>query len=131
MIGDKTVCLDWDGTCVENKWPDMGDWMPGAVEAIERLHHSGLKLIVFSARLSPINPFLGTDRPPIEVMVETDRVRGMLDEAGLYYVDIWTSAGKPGAFVYVDDRAERYHGRPGSWAKLAEKIILRAGQDIG
>jgi hypothetical protein len=131
VAGDKklTVVLDLDGTLVENKWPDLGDWMPGAIEAVKRLHYAGLKLVVFSARLSPYDPFTFEEREPMEVHSEIQRVRDLLDSADLYFVDIWTVPGKPGGFVYVDDRAERYHGRPGSWDKLAEKILVRAGRE--
>lgn len=35
------------------------------------------------------------------------------------------AAGRRGGDVYVDDKAERYTGHAKSWAKLADKIILR------
>lgn len=121
-----TIILDWDGTMVENRWPGMGDWMPGAVEAVRRLHATGkFHFKVFSARLSPFDPFTFQERDPAVVAAEVQRVRDMLDTAGLTYVDIWQSPGKPGGDVYVDDKAERYHGRPGSWKALTDKLIVR------
>jgi len=125
-----TIVLDWDGTCVEAKWPEMGDWMPGATAALRTMHEAGLKLLVFSARLNPYDPFTMMRREPAEVQAKYLEVRHKLDEAGLTFVDIWKLEGKPGGTVYVDDRAERYHGRPGSWKALAEKILLRCGKEI-
>ena len=123
------VVLDWDGTMVEQAWPGMGDWMPGAIKACERMHAAGLKLIVFSARLSPFDPFTFAERDPAIVAAEFQKVRDMLDRAGLHYVDIWMLPGKPGASVYVDDKAERYSGTERAWDRLTEKILIRLGME--
>ena len=56
-------------------------------------------------------------------------IRDMLDAAGLTFTDIWTGPGKPTGFVYIDDRAERYHGRTGSWKAMTRKILMRAEQE--
>lgn len=122
-----TIVLDWDGTLVEGAWPGHGDWMPGAIEACLNLHHAGLKLLVFSARLSPWDPFTFQARDPAFVATEYQIVRAKLDEAGLTFVDIWRKEGKPGGTVYVDDRAERYYARPGSWKALTLKLLMRCG----
>lgn len=127
MPNRHTIVLDLDGTLITNKWPNIGDWQPGAIEACQRLHAKDIRLVVFSARLSPFDPFTFKERNPAQVETAIRAVREMLDEAGLTYVDIWTLPGKPGATVYVDDRAERYHGRPGSWRALTDKLIIRCG----
>lgn len=128
-MASKTVVVDFDGTLVENKWPGIGDWMPGAVKAMKNLHKAGFKLVLFSARLSPVNPFDGGERRPGEVMAETQKVRDMLDRAGLTFMQIWNRPGKPGGFVYIDDRAERYNGGALSWAKMVNRVKMRAGMD--
>lgn len=125
-----TICLDWDGTCVEAKWPDMGDWLPGAIRNIKRFQKQGWKVIIFSARLNPYDPYTSQERPKAEVYKETMQVREKLDSAGLRTVEIWNLPGKPGASVYIDDKAERYHGRPGSWDALGDKVILRLGGEL-
>lgn len=122
------VVIDWDGTLVENKWPSMGDWMPGAIEAVKRFHAAGMKVIVFSARLSPYW-FDGSERPTAEVEEAIAQVRAKLDEAGLHYVHIWTRPGKPPLSVFIDDKAERYHGTSNSWRRLTEKVLVRLGQE--
>lgn len=124
-----TVCLDLDGTLVENRWPELGAWMPGAKEAILTFHKAGIKLVVFSARLNPYDPWTSQPRDKAEVAIAKQGVRRLLDDAGFHFVDIWSSPGKPGASVYIDDRAERYHGRPGSWKALTQKVMLRLGME--
>lgn len=124
-----TVVLDLDGTLVDNAWPDLGDWMPGAIEACRRMHAAGLRLVVFSARLSPFDPFTSAERDPAFVAMEYQKVRAKLDSAGLTYVDIWRLPGKPGGSVYVDDKAERYTGTARAWDRLTEKILVRLGKE--
>lgn len=123
----RTVILDWDGTLVTATWPVQSrEWMPGAVEAIMRMHATGkFHFKVASARLSPYDPHTFTRRDAAVIAGEVQYIRNMLDDAGLTFVDIWTLEGKPGGDVYVDDKAERYAGHAKSWAKLADKIILR------
>lgn len=123
-----TIIVDLDGTLISRKWPDMGDWMPGATEAMRTFHQAGLHIKVFSCRLSPYTPY-GRPREPYEVATEVQKVRALLDNAGLTFVDIWTLPGKPSGAVYIDDKAERYGGRPGSWKAMTEKVLLRAGKE--
>jgi len=121
-----TIAVDFDGTLVENSWPEIGDWMPGAIQAMRQLNEAGIHLVVHTARIAPVNPY-GLERPMHEVLAEIARVRQYLDEAGLTFMQIHTQPWKPGATVYVDDRAERYGGRPGSWDKLVPKLLARCG----
>jgi hypothetical protein len=129
MSNVHTVILDWDGTMVENAWPEHGDWMPGAIRACHKLHDAGIRLCVFSARLSPWDPYTFIERDPAFVAGEIQKVRDKLDRAGLTFVDIWTVPGKPGGDVYVDDKAERYTGTERAWDRLTEKILVRLGKE--
>lgn len=121
-----TVAVDFDGTLVTNAWPDIGEWQPGAVEAMNRLHEKGIHLVVHTARIAPVDPW-GERRLPSEVFAEIQDVRLKLDQAGLTFMPIHTDPWKPGATVYVDDKAERYTGRPGSWDKMVTKLLARCG----
>lgn len=129
-----TIVLDWDGTLVKSAWPaQTREWMPGAVEAVKRLHATGrFQFVVFSARLNPHEYQTGYTvlRDPASVAADTHYIRDMLDWAGLTFVDIYTKPGKPSGEVYVDDKAERYNGHAKSWAKLADKIMLRFNQEV-
>lgn len=125
-----TVVIDWDGTAVPAAWPERPDeFLPGFVEAVNKLQDAGLHTLIFSARLSPYEPGSLTERDPALVWEEVQYIRDMLDNAGLRSTNIWTGQGKPTGFVYVDDRAERYNGRPGSWRAMTQKILIRAAQE--
>lgn len=125
-----TVVLDWDGTLVKSAWPEQTRvWMPGAVENVPRLHRAGIHLKVSSARLSPFDPYTSARRDPAVTAAEYQYVRNMLDEAGLPFVDVWRLPGKPGADVYVDDKAERYNPSARAWARLTDRILLRLGKE--
>lgn len=125
-----TVVVDWDGTAVPQMWPERAmEFMPGFVEAMRTLHAQGFRLIIASARLSPLDPWTGKERDPAYQFAEVQYMRNLLDEHGLTFIDIWTKPGKPGGSVYVDDKAERYGGRPGSWRAVTEKILMRLGKE--
>ncbi len=125
-----TAIIDWDGTAVPGMWPERPiEFMPGFVKNMERLHRNGWKITIFSARLSPWDPFTFVRRSPALVAAEVNAVRELLDSHGLTYVDIWTKEGKPGGSVYVDDKAERYTGSTRSWDRVTDRILLRAGQE--
>lgn len=125
-----TAIIDWDGTAVPSVWPGHAEeFMPGFEEAMRALHKAGVKLTIFSARLSPWDPWTGKRRPAHVVATETQIIRDMLDRAGLTFVRIWTREGKPGGSVYVDDKGLRYGGRPNSWAAVTEQILTRLGKE--
>lgn len=125
-----TDIIDWDGTAVPAMWPARPtEFMPGFVRNMIRLHEAGRRVVIFSARLSPWDPFTFTRRDPAHTFEETQYVRDMLDRAGLTFVDIWTKEGKPGGSTYVDDKAERYNGCKRCWDKVVDKILARAGQE--
>jgi hypothetical protein len=126
-----TAIIDWDGTAVPSMWPEQPtEFMPGFVENMHRLHGEGWKITIFSARLSPYDPWTSLERDPAIVAAEHQYVRMMLDLHGLTFVDVWRKSGKPGGDVYVDDKAERYGGRPGSWTRVVDKILTRAGVPV-
>lgn len=125
-----TVILDWDGTLVPAEWPGQPtEFMPGAVEAVFRLHRAGLKLMVCSARLNPYDPWTMRQREPYEVEAEHQYIRSTLDSKGLTFVDIWRLMGKPSGSAYVDDKGYRYTGRPGSWKAMADKLLVALTDD--
>lgn len=108
----KTIfVVDWDGVCTEAMWPEWGDWLPGAPEALAELLTLG-EVRISSARINPHK--FGLDgielRDPADVDVEVKRMRDMLDEKGLYGVVIHTTIGKPSGTYYIDDRAVEFKG---------------------
>lgn len=123
-----TLAVDWDGTCVPSAWPEQPrEWMPGAVEALKEFT-SYAHVVIWTARINDWDPWSMQDLDPAHVRDEMQYIRSMLDEAGLTDVEIWTHRGKPTASVYIDDKAERYHQRPGSWRAMRQKVAMRCGK---
>ena len=133
VVGDTPVhtgIIDWDGTAVPALWPERPtEFMPGFVKNMKRMHRAGIRLIISSARLSPWDPWTGQRRDQEHVMGEVQYIRDLLDRNGLGFIDIWLKEGKPGGSFYVDDKCERYPGRPGSWDKVTDRILLRLGKE--
>lgn len=118
--------VDWDGTAVPAMWPERPrEFMPGFVQAMHRFHAAGHPIRIYTARINPTDPWTGQDRPAEDIAEEIRYIRDTLDAAGLTFVEIYTKPGKPGGAVYIDDKAERYTGGARSWARLADKILLR------
>jgi hypothetical protein len=90
----RTVCLDFDDTlCAHDDSP-----MPGTREALAELKSRGVRLVVSSARFSPIYGELNA--------IRVGNVQAWLDGEGIE-VDA-VSIEVPDADLYVDDRAWRW-----------------------
>jgi len=44
------ICIDFDGTIVEHRFPDVGSPVPGALEWMIEFQEAGAKLILFTMR---------------------------------------------------------------------------------
>lgn len=132
-----TFAVDWDGTCVEQKWPAQGKWLPGAVEALQTFDRLGT-VIIHSVRIAPVKPFTenkgipkpGEERPihPHRVRKEINYIQRMLDKAGLGHMEIWQRPYKPPAAIYIDDRALRFEG---DWEKTVDDALRLIQPQIG
>jgi hypothetical protein len=125
-----TINIDWDGTAVPAMWPERPtEFMPGFERAMRRLNAAGIKLQIFTARISPYDPWTGQRRDPGLVQTEIAYIRDMLDRHGLTFVGVWTREGKPGGSRYVDDKGVRYGGRTRSWDRLTDRLLLELGAE--
>lgn len=113
--------VDWDGTCVEEVWPGMGDWLPGAVEALRELSSKG-KTVIYSLRCHQYEQDDLTARTPESIATEVTGIRAMLDAAGLHDVEVYPNGrGKPPGRFYIDDRAVQFK----SWDQALTDIEIR------
>jgi hypothetical protein len=91
------IAVDFDGTVVDHRYPDIGPDVPGAREALHKLVNAGHSLILWTMR-SEVHlreavcwyadreiPLFGVNNNP--------------DQGG------WTSSPKAYAQVYIDDAA--------------------------
>lgn len=113
--------VDWDGTCVDEVWPGMGDWLPGAVEALRELSSKG-KTVIWSLRCSEYEEDDRTLRPVGAALAEANGIRRMLDAAGLENVEVYANGrGKPPGRFYIDDRAIHFK----SWDQALTEVEVR------
>jgi hypothetical protein len=125
-----TLNVDWDGTAVPAMWPERPtEFMPRFAHNMRRAHAAGMKIQIWTARISPYDPWSGQRRDPNIVSSEIQYIRDMLDRHGLTFIDIWTRDGKPGGSAYIDDKAERYNGCDKCWDKLMDKLLVRLGKE--
>jgi hypothetical protein len=115
------AAVDWDGTCVYELYPGMGDWLPGAKEGLMQLTRR-YHVYINSARFAPVVfQQWHLALPPGQVENEIAAVRKMLDDAGLKRVDIWTSPFKIPAKIYIDDRAIHFT----NWSETMLEVKAR------
>jgi hypothetical protein len=115
-----TIFIDFDGTIVTSKWPDVGTPFPGAAEAVRALMDEGHSCTVFSVRANRVHPG-GKIKTPAEFIDNYNQIRDTLDGMGLEGVNIY-SGDKPLFHVLIDDRAIRFPGRKRSWRTMPVKI---------
>jgi hypothetical protein len=147
-----SLAIDLDGTLANwlSDHAQMGDWKPGARDAVQRLRDDGHKIIVHSCRstwdagggVAAIARFLRAGGfIPFAVSVgprqneewrfvspgghikraaETDGVVGIDVRA----IGIWVGKGKPIAHYYIDDRAIRFKG---NWQETLDEIRTESG----
>jgi ABC-type sugar transport system substrate-binding protein len=91
------IAVDFDGTVVDHRFPEVGPDAPGAVATLRDLAKAGHQLILWTMRSGPY----------LEAAIEWYRERGI----PLYGVqrnpdqDSWTSSPKAYAQLYIDDAA--------------------------
>ncbi|HHT23153.1 MAG TPA: hypothetical protein GXZ87_07580 [Bacteroidales bacterium] len=93
------IAVDFDGTIVENRYPEIGEFRPGAVEALRKLKRDGYQLILWTCRTG----------------LELARAVAVCAEAGIRFdainanlrsevVKYGSDSRKINADIYVDDR---------------------------
>jgi len=131
------IAIDFDGTCVTHKYPEVGDEI-GAPEVLRKLIESGHRLILYTMRsdLKGISPVTGKEE------------NGGLQDAinwfekhniPLYGIQTnptqkeWTSSPKCYAHFYIDDAAlgcpliKPWQERPFvDWNKM-EMLLIESG----
>lgn len=96
------ICVDFDGTVVDHRYPDIGDPVPGALPWLKRLQDHGAKIILFTMRSNR-----GEGMHFLQNAVQYLENNGIR----LFGVnrnpdqDCWTSSPKAYGEIYVDDAA--------------------------
>jgi len=96
------ICVDFDGTVVDHRYPQIGKAVPGALTWLKRLQDHGAKIILYTMRSDSKE-----DGDLLQDAVQYLESNGI----SLYGVnrnpdqDGWTSSPKAYGDVYVDDAA--------------------------
>ncbi len=96
------ICVDFDGTVVDHRYPYLGDPVPLAVDWLQRWAELGAQLILFTMRSDGDN---GQDllQDAVKYLAENDiplfGINHNPDQAS------WTSSPKAYGHIYIDDAA--------------------------
>lgn len=90
------IAIDFDGTCVEHKFPAVGRNVPGAVETLKELVMAGHQLILYTMRsdtylADAVNWFKQNEIPLYGIQYDPEQIT-------------WTSSNKCNASLVIDDR---------------------------
>lgn len=96
------ICVDFDGTIVDHRFPEIGKPVPDAIKWLKRIHNAGGKIILYTMRSD--GKMMGT--------LLTDAVDYLRSEGvELFGVnknptqESWTSSPKAYGEIYIDDAA--------------------------
>jgi hypothetical protein len=90
------IAIDFDGTCVEHKFPLVGADVPRAVEILKALVMKGHQLILYTMRSdeylkAAVDWFMDREIPLFGIQYDPEQIR-------------WTSSNKCNAHLVIDDR---------------------------
>ena len=112
-----TIAVDFDGTIVEHKYPNIGKEKPFAIDTLRKLASEGHKIILWTARegelLDDAIRFC-KERGLVFYAVNSDTPEGALTFSGK------ASTTKLVADIYIDDR--NLGGIPDDWTQIYEMI---------
>jgi len=103
----QTIIVDFDGTLCKFAFPDVGEYQPGAREALQTLKNKGYKIVIHSVRTAT---YWGMESQAKHIQAIT----AFLEENEIPYDEILLSCDKPIAMAYIDDRGISYKG---NWKK--------------
>lgn len=107
------IAIDFDGTIVEHKYPQIGKPLPYAFEVIRELKKQGHILILWTVRTGK----------ELEEAVEFCRKNGVIFDAineNIADLQFPEESRKIYADVYIDDR--NFGGFPG-WGVIAQSLL--------
>lgn len=96
------ICVDFDGTVVDHRYPEIGEPVPAAIKWLLRIQATGARLILFTMRSD--GPKTGNLLTDAVQYLETNGIRlfGINENPDQKE---WTSSPKAYGHVYVDDLA--------------------------
>lgn len=102
------IGVDFDGTCVAHRYPEIGEEAPGASEALREIREAGNDIIIVTMRSDRPVEIGGRVFDSLESDVWDWFGERDIELYGINYCpgqEEWTSSFKPYANVYIDDGA--------------------------
>jgi hypothetical protein len=118
-IGNRppTIAVDMDSTILyfdEHMWPELGEPLPGAKEALQKFKEMGYYVIVYTCRMN------GRARDNGEIAVQLPAIIQKFEEHGIPYDEIaMAEDGKVSADYYIDDKAIRFEN---NWSEVVDFV---------
>lgn len=117
----KTLLIDFDGTIVEHKFPEIGEPMPNAIRVLKKLQNAGHRMILHTCRednpngrkyLSEAIQFCQDNG------VEFEKVNEAFEDD--FRKDYIENPRKPHCNIHIDDH--NFGGFPG-WLEVERKLF--------
>lgn len=90
------ICIDFDGTCVTNEYPDIGKELPNCVEVLRKLNEKKIDIILLTQRTG--KELLDAVEWFKEKNIELYSVNDNPSQ------NAWSQSRKVYADLYIDDR---------------------------
>lgn len=94
------IAIDFDGTIVEHRYPELGEPVPGALEWIKQFKEAGATLILWTMRSDGPN-----SGDVLSQAVQYCLVNGIEFDYINENPQSWTTSSKAYAEIYIDDAA--------------------------
>ena len=116
-----TIVVDLDGTICEHRFPEFGEPIAGAREALQRLKDAGFWIVIHTVRTSSYYHVVGMYDAEVN---SPEAVRAYLERYQIPFDEIWLH-DKPVAMAYIDDRGLRLVGdrQQSNWQEIAETLL--------
>ena len=115
------IAIDFDGTIVTNKYPDIGYLKRNAKEVINELFDAGHDIIINSCRQGR------EEREMVEFLIDNEIKFNAVNENLCYRIEEYgNDCRKIGADVYIDDKA--YPCNIMNWIDIGRFIIHKANR---
>ncbi len=124
------IAIDFDGTIVDHRFPEIGEPNPGAIDWMKRFQEAGAKLILWTMRSDGAGDGMNTLTEAVEYCrrngVEFFGINGNAEQSS------WTNSPKAYAHTYIDDAAfgcplrenPRMGGRPFvDWDAVGPRVM--------
>ena len=95
-MANVSICIDFDGTCVTNEYPEIGKDVPGCIDVLKKLNEKKINIILLTQRDGK------KLADAIEWFKKNDiKLYGINDNPSQ---GSWSKSRKVYADIYIDDR---------------------------